>query len=30
MGPRHKDELVLKAAQQYEQAVPWNENQPDL
>lgn len=30
VGPRHKDELVLQAAHQYEQAAPWSGHWPDL
>jgi len=29
VGPRHRDDLVLKAAYAYEQACPWNDLWPD-
>jgi Asp-tRNA(Asn)/Glu-tRNA(Gln) amidotransferase A subunit family amidase len=30
IGPRHRDDLVLKAAYAYEQACPWNDHWPDI
>jgi len=30
IGPRHRDDLVLKAAYAYEQARPWNDHWPSL
>ncbi len=29
VGPRHRDDLVIKAAYAYEQACPWNDQWPD-